>query len=200
MRPFQLLFCSALLCLVQTASADAPLRDTRSPFADLQNQIDALTDRIETLESNAPSSIVEDRAYCFVLNVMVLGGNAINQTESVRTVVVRRSATFSGGTLTATLLSNVFNDQQDDGVVTDAVGQSIDTLVATYTQAGKKLDVTFADASTATWYTSADGSVITGSSIDHGAFGPGGVVTVGFVRNWTLIEADELSACDAESQ
>jgi hypothetical protein len=94
----------------------------------------------------------------------------------------------------------VFNDQQDNGIVTNAAGQSIDTLVATYTQMGKKLDVTFADASTATWYTSQDGSVITGSSINHGAFGPGGVVTVGLVRNWTLVEADGPSACDAESQ
>ena len=102
--------------------------------------------------------------------------------------------------MTANLLSNVFNDQQDDGIVTNDFGQSIDTLVATYTQTGKKLDITFADASTATWYTSGDGSVITGSSISHGAFGPGGIITVGFVRSWMLIEADELSACDAENQ
>ena len=200
MRRLTFLFCLALVCVAQTVLADAPLRGTRSPFADLQNQIDALTDRIQTLESSAPSSIVEGRSYCFILNVMALGGNATNQTESVQTIIVRRSATFSGGTLTATLLSNVFNDQQDNGIVTNATGQSIDTLVATYTQMGKKLDVTFADASTATWYTSEDGSVITGSSIDHGAFGPNGIITVGFVRNWMLIEADEPSACDAENQ
>lgn len=200
MRRLQFLFCLALLFLAKTVLADSPLRDTRSPFTDLQNQIDALTDRIQALESNGPNSSVEGRSYCFVLNLMILGGNAVNQTESVRTVIVRRSAAFSGGTLTATLLSNVFNDQQDNGVVTSTTEQSVDTLVATYTQMGKKLDVTFADASTATWYASEDGSVISGSSISHGAFGPGGVVTVGFVRSWTLIEADEPSGCDAESQ
>ena len=72
----------------------------------------------------------------------------------------------------ATLLSNVFNDQQDNGVVTNNTGQSMDTLVVTYTQMGRTLDITFPDASTATWYTSEDGSVITGSSIDHGYLTP----------------------------
>jgi hypothetical protein len=200
MRQLQALFFLAILCMAQTVLANKPLKDTQSPLTDLQNQIDALNDRIQTLESNTPDSSVEGRYYCFALNLLVLGGNAANETESVRTILVRRSATFSGGTMTATLLSNVFNDQQDNGVVANNTGQSMDTLVATYTQMGKKLDITFADASTATWYTSEDGSVITGSSIDHGVFGPGGIITVGFVRNWMLIEADEPSACDAESQ
>jgi len=186
--------------LVQTALAGVPLTGTPGPLADLQHQIDTLENRVQTLENNAPNSSVEGRSYCFELHMIVLGGNAVNQTESVQTRIVRRSATFSGGTLTAAFLSHVINDQQDDGIVTNALGPVTDPLIATYTQTNKKLDITFADASIANWYTSGDGSVIVGSRTSHGTFGPGGVVTVGFFRNWALVETEDPSNCDAENQ
>lgn len=200
MRRTRSLLLLPAVFLLQTALADAPLSGTPSPLAELQHQIDTLASRVETLESNAPNPSVEGRSYCFVLHLMILRGNSLSETESLQTRLIRRSATFSGGTLTADFLSHVFNEQQDDGIVTNALGTQTNQLIATYTQTEKKLDIQFEDASVANWYTSNDGSVIVGSRIEHGTFGPGGVVTIGFLRNWTLVETDDPGTCDAEGQ
>jgi hypothetical protein len=122
-------------------------------------------------------------------------GRAFNASEELQRNIIRRTGTFSGGLLSASLLSNVLNNQLDDGTVINGLGDPIDLILATYTQTENKIDVTFGDGSSANWYASNDGSVIHGSKISHGAFGPGGVVTIGFVRNWTLVEGE---SCDAE--
>jgi len=167
-----------------------------SPFDDIQAQLDALAAQIQILQGAAPDSSVEDRTYCFVLDLTLMRGQSSDGSEELQRSIIRRTATFSGGTLSATLLSNVLNKQQDDGIVIAGLGDPFE-LSATYSQAGAKLDVTFENGSTANWYVSKDGSLIHGSTITHGVFGPGGVVTIGFVRNWTLVESD---ACDMEGQ
>jgi hypothetical protein len=166
----------------------------------MQEQLDALSARIQVLEDNAPSSDVDGRTYCFNLNLLIMRGRAFNGTEELQTNIISRKATFSGGQFTGAFVSNVLNNQLDDGTVVPGLGDPIDPILATYTQSGSKVDVTFANGSTANWYVSKDGSTIHGSSISHGSFGPGGVVTIGILRNWTLVETDPLDACDAEDQ
>jgi hypothetical protein len=194
-----LLLITAFL-LSQTAFANDPPNHGPAPIWELQAQIQALAERTELLEQNAPDASVEGRNYCFVLNLLIMKGQSTNATEELQTNVIRRSATFSGGTFTGSLLSNILNHQLDDGTVTPASGTPIDPLTATYTQTGSKVDVTFADSSTANWYVSKDGSLIHGSTIQHLVAGQGGVVTVGLLRNWTMVETDALDTCDAESQ
>jgi hypothetical protein len=151
----------------------------------------------KALQEAAPDSSVEGRTYCMVLDLQLMRGFGFDATEELQSNIIRRTATFSGGVFTGSFLSNVLNVQHDDGIVSTGLGDSIDPLVATYVQTDRKIDVTFGNGSTANWYVSKDGSVIHGSTILHGAFGPNGVVTIGFMRNWTLVEND---TCDAEGQ
>jgi len=200
MRSTRILLLFAAILLTQSAVAENPPSGTPSPFGEIQAQLDALAARTQALEDSAPDSSVEGRTYCFDLSLLIMRGRALNGTEELQTNVIRRTATFSGGVFSGSLLSNVLNNQLDDGTVIAGLGDPIDPLLATYTQSGSKVDITFTNGTTANWYVSKDGSVIHGSTISHGSFGPGGVVTVGFLRNWTLVEMDPLGACDAEDQ
>ena len=183
--------------VTQVALAGEPLTNTESPLGILQAQLDALEARTQVLEDDARTSDVEGRTYCSMLELSVMRGRSFNATEEFQTNIVRRTATFSGGAFSGAYLSNVLNNQTDDGIVEHPVGTIIDPLLATYVQTGSKLDVTFAQGPTATWYVSKDGSLIHGTKISH-SIRAGGAVTVGFVRSWTLIETDPLDTCDAE--
>jgi hypothetical protein len=187
--------------------AEARPGSTPSPFGDLQTQLDALAARTQALEDSAPTSSVEGRTYCFVLNLQIMRGRANSDTEELQSNVIRRTAMFSGGMFEASHLSNILNKQLDDGTVIHDEADPIGLLLGTYTQTGSKVDITFDTGLSVNWYVSKDGSVIHGSSITHSAIRPPGlppglppVVTVGFVRNWTLVETDPLDICDVENQ
>ena len=166
------------------------------PVADLAAQISHLSNRISALEAAAPTASVEGRTYCFVLDLTMMRGIGVNQTEHWVTSIIRRTATFDSGLMEATLLSHTRNTQTDDGMVTPTVENSPDPLMATYTQTGNRLDMTFANGASENWYVSNDGSVISGTSIAFIGLGGPGQVTIGQTRHWTLVEND---ACDAES-
>lgn len=200
MRSLKILCLIAATLLAQSAIAENPTSDTPSPFGEIPAQLGALVARIQALEDSAPNSSVEGRTYCFDLSLLIMRGRAFNDTEELQTNVIRRQAMFSGGVFSGSLLSNVLNNQLDDGTVNPGLGDPIDPLLATYTQSGSKVDITFTNGTTANWYVSRDGSVIHGSTISHASFGPGGVVTVGLLRNWTLVETGPLDVCDAEDQ
>ncbi len=203
MRSLKILCLIAATLLAQSVTAEARPGSTPSPFGDLQTQLDALATRTQALEDSAPNSSVEGRTYCFVLNLQVMIGRAVSDTEELQSNVIRRTAMFSGGMFEASHLSNILNKQLDDGTVTHDEADPIGLLLGTYTQTGSKVDITFDTGLSANWYVSKDGSVIHGSSLTHSAFGPPGlppVVTVGFVRNWTLVETNPLDVCDAETQ
>jgi len=183
--------------LTQVAVAGGPLENPKNPLGNLQAQLDLLTARTEALEDGVPSSYVNGRTYCSMLELSIMRGRSFNATEELQTNIVRRTASFSGEAFTGAYLSNVLNNQTDDGVVENPPGTIIDPLLATYVQTGSKLDIVFAEGQTATWYVSKDGSLIYGTKIEHSTFG-GGAVTVGFLRQWILIETDPLDTCDAE--
>lgn len=174
--------------------AGGPLKGSPSPFGNIQTQLDELAAQVKALQDQAPDTSVEGRTYCFVLDLTIMRGRSFNGTEELQRNIIRRTAVFSGGMFTAPLLSNVLNNQLDDGTVNVGLGTPFE-LLASYSQTGGKLDMIFPDGSTANWYVSNDGSVIHGSNISHGVFGFGGMLTVGFVRNWTLVEND---SCDME--
>ena len=200
MRSTKILFLAAVMILSQSALADENRPGGNSPFAGLQAQIEALEARTDALEANATNASVEGRNYCFVLNMTIMRGRSNFGTEELQTNVIRRSATFSGGLFTGNLLSNTLNNQTDDGVVTAGSGTPIDPVTATYTQTGTKVDMIFGNGVIANWYVSKDGSTVHGSAIEQSAFGPGGVLTVGILRNWTLVETDAPENCDQENQ
>jgi hypothetical protein len=203
MRSLKILCLIAATILAQSVMAEGLPGSTPSPFGELQTQLDALATRTQALEDSAPNSSVEGRTYCFVLNLQVMIGRANNETEELQSNVIRRTATFSGGMFDASHLSNTLNKQLDDGTVAHDDVDPIGLLIGTFTQTGSKVDITFDTGLSANWYVSKDGSTIHGSSITHSALGPPGqppVVTIGFVRNWTLVETDPLDVCDAENQ
>ncbi len=207
MRSLKILCLIAATLLAQSVMAESRPGSTPSPFGDLQTQLDALAARTQALEDSAPNSSVEGRTYCFVLNLQVMIGRANGDTEELQSNVIRRTATFSGGMFEASHLSNILNKQLDDGTVTHDEVDPIGLLLGAYTQTGSKVDITFDTGLSANWYVSKDGSVIHGSSITHSAIrhpelppGLPPVVTIGFVRNWTLVETDPLDVCDAENQ
>lgn len=203
MRSLNLICLIAVTFFAQPVMAEDPPGSTASPFGDLQTQLDELAARTLALEGSAPTSSVEGRTYCFVLNLQVMRGRANSDTEELQSNVIRRTATFSGGLFAASHISNSLNNQLDDGTVTPDDVDPIGLLIGTYTQSGSKVDIAFGTGLTANWYVSTDGSVIHGSSITHAAFGPPGVppvVTVGMVRNWILVETNPLDVCDAENQ
>jgi len=178
----------------QPTGSPAQIADANGPIADLLN-------RVAALEAAAPTANVEGRTYCSVLDLVILRGLAINGTEVVQNSVIRRRATFSGGTLSAELLSHVRNTQLDNGVVTMTDEDSVDPLLASYTQSGTKLDITIPDNLLGqrfeTMYVSKDGSMVHGTGLTWvGSTGQAGL-TRGFIRNWTFIEGD---TCDAEGQ
>ena len=204
MRLLKTITLVGLVLLAQSiAVADLP-SDSASPFGAIQAQLDALELRTQTLEGNVPDQSVEGRVYCSVLNLQIMRGRANDQSEELQSRVIRRKVSFAGGVLEGPLDSHVLNTQLDDGTVNAGTAAPILLLVATYTQSGSKVDVTFDNGSTANWYVSKDGSLIHGSTIQHRAFGPPGglppVVTVGSVRNWTLVETGANDSCDAENQ
>jgi hypothetical protein len=165
------------------------------PIADLQAQVTDLGVRISALEAAAPTASVEGRTYCFVLDLTVMRGVGINQTEHLATSIIRRTATFDGGLFEANLLSHTRNTQRDDGTVTPSIESSPDPIYGTYTQNGNRLDVVLDNGTSASWYVSEDGSMISGTSITF--YGPpmGDVMlTVGRTRHYTLVESDNCLA------
>ena len=198
MRQIRQMTCLLAVCLVsQSAVADPLLDNPQTPFGQLQAQLNALEERTQSLEDSVPTADVEGRTYCSILQLDIVRARSFNATEELQTNIIRRKATFSGGSFSGAYISNVLNNQTDEGVVEHEDGAIIDPLLATYVQAGSKLDITFAAGPTATWYVSKDGSLIHGTKIEHGTFA-GGLVTVGFVRSWTLFETDPLDTCDGE--
>ena len=185
--------------LAQTAVAGDPPGNHNSHPGKLKAQLAALDARIQSLEEGVPTSDVNGRTYCSTLELTVMRGKLLDASEELQTNIVRRTATFSGGAFSGAYLSNVLNNQTDVGSIDHPAPTIIDPLLATYVQTGSKLSITFDQGKTATWYVSNDGSVVHGMKIEHLSFG-GGAVTVGLVRNWTLIETDPNDICDMEGQ
>ena len=77
----------------------------------LETRLGALTERVAALENKAPTSNVEGRTYCFVLDLTMMRGMGVNETEELVTSIIRRTATFSGGTFTAQPISHIRNAQ-----------------------------------------------------------------------------------------
>jgi hypothetical protein len=203
MRLLKFICLFSVTFIAQSVMAEGTLGSNASPFGDLQAQLDELAARTLALEDSAPTSSVEGRTYCFILNMQIMIGRANTDTEELQSNVIRRTATFSDGMFEASHVSNNLNKQLDDGTVTSDDVNPIGLLFGTYTQTGSKVDIAFDTGLMANWYVSTDGSVIHGSSITHDSFGPPGappVVTVGRVRNWILVETNPLDVCDAENQ
>jgi hypothetical protein len=194
---------SAVL-MTQVCMAEGPPFNSPGPFGDIQMQLDDFATRVQALEDAAPTQSVEGRDYCFVLNLQIMRGRALDASEELQNNVIRRKVHFAGGTLAGALISNVLNNQLDDGTVLAGTAAPIPNLLATYVQTGSKIDVIFGNGNTANWYVSKDGSLIHGAMIGHLEFGPPGglppVVTVGLLRNWTMVETDPNDVCDAEEQ
>ena len=186
MQPTRILFSLAAVLLTQSVVAQG------LPGA-LKTRLGTLEARTQALEDNAPNSSVEGRTYCFVLNMLIMRGDASDSTELLISRVIRRTFTFNGdGTFNGLIESDVLNQHADDGIVT-LVAQGNGDVTGLYTQTGNKLDMMIFNYS-ANWYVSKDGSVIHGTRISQSAGGP---ITVGITRNWTLVEND---TCDMEDQ
>jgi len=200
MRSLKFLAMFMAIFVTQTALADTAPGDTPSPFGDMQAQLDALAARTQALEGGGPNPNIDDRTYCSILGLQIMRARPGNQTEETQNNIIRRVVRFENGVLTGDLLSNTLNNHSDIGTVTHTPNiPSPDPLVANYLQMGTKVDITFSNGTTTNWHVSKDGSLIVGSMISHTVIG-GGAVTVGFVRNWTLVEIDPLDSCDAENQ
>ena len=200
MRSLKFLVMLMAIFVTQIALADTTPGNTPSPFGDLQAQIDALTARTQALEGSAPNSNIDDRTYCFILDMQIMRARPGNQTEETQNNIIRRVVRFENGVLTGDLLSNTLNNHSDVGTVTHTPNiPSPDPLVANYLQMGTRVDITFNTGMTTNWHVSKDGSLIVGSMISNNVIG-NGVLTLGVVRNWTLVEIDPLDSCDAEDQ
>ena len=193
MRTLKLVSTIIMVLACQSALADSAPLNAPGPLGDLQAQIEALNDRIETLETNAPTSIVDGRSYCAMVDVTVQRGWSNTGTEETQTVVFRRLATFSGGAFMATTTDGLDINQDDSGVVSGALVAPGAVLAGVYTQTGQRLDVTFDTGETRVWYVSADGSVIHNNSADHFGPFPINTLSVGVIRSATFIESD---TCD----
>jgi hypothetical protein len=166
----------------------------------IQMQLNALEARTQALEDSAANSNIDDRTYCSILNVQIMRARPGNRTEETQNAIIRRAVTFENGVLTGNLISKTLNDHSDIGTISHTSNiPDIDPLLANYLQMGSKVDITFADGSTTNWHVSKDGSVMFGSKISDLVFG-NGALSLGLVRNWTLIEIDPLESCDAEDQ
>ena len=203
MRLFKITLMSSAVLMTQVCMADGPPFNSPGPFGDIQGQLDDFAARVQALEDAAPTQSVEGRDYCFVLNVQIMRGRAPSASEELQNNVVRRKINFANGTVAGALISNVLNNQLDDGTVLAGTAAPIPNLLATYVQTGSKIDVTFDNGNTANWYVSKDGSLIHGAMIGHLELPQGRVppvVTVGLHRNWTMVETDPNDVCDAEEQ
>ena len=200
MRSLNFLAMIMAMLVTQVALADTTPADTPSPFGDLQAQLDALAARTQALEDVAPTSNIDGRIYCSILDLQIMRARPGNQTEETQNNVIRRVVRFEYGVLTGDLLSNTLNNHSDIGTVTHTPNiPSPDPLVANYLQMGTKVDITFGNGTTTNWHVSKDGSLIVGSMISSSVIG-NGAMTLGFVRNWMLVEIDPLDSCDAENQ
>ncbi len=151
-----------------------------------------------------PDSSVEGRTYCFVVDILRMRSPSSSTTTlsaALSSTLIRRTATFSGGVITATGVDLTENRQNaDTGAVTQTTGAG-GTVTGTYVQTGPELAVvlTFATFSiTTTWYVSKDGSVINGSLStlrEDLTFGASDQFEADFgeTRTWTLVEND---SCD----
>ena len=176
--------------------ADSPPASNPTPMGDLQAQLDLLAARVESLESNAPSSSVDGRTYCMLSNVtrlrstVLFGPNA--GPEKVESLVIRRVATFVDGTFTATLVSSYQNALNGDGVMEFGPGSSPEVLLGSYLQSGTRLDMTIDANPLDSWYVSKDGSLIHNNGI--GLIGPfPNGLSLGLSRSVTFVEGD---TCD----
>jgi len=197
------------MLILAVFAAEACIADGAAPrswevYWKIQRQLHRLDARTQALEDAAPTQSVEGRDYCFVLNLQIMRGRAPDASEELQNNVIRRKVNFANGLVDGALISNVLNNQLDDGTVLAGTAAPVPNLLATYVQTGSKIDVTFDSGDTANWYVSKDGSLIHGAMIRHSEFGPGGglppVVTVGLHRNWTMVETDPNDTCDAEEQ
>lgn len=172
---------------------------TPGPVGDLDAAVSALSERVAALEAAQPTPSVEGRTYCFVQNQLRSIGVGVNGSEITQHRVIRRTVTFSNNQLIGLFDSHVANIMRDDGTVTRNTIDADDPLMANYVQYGRKLDVDFTNlnAPTANWYVSADGSMISGTTIDirEGEPPNPGLLTVGIVRNFMLVESEY---CDPE--
>jgi hypothetical protein len=188
----------------QACIADDQLHKPWQAYWYLQKQINRLTVRTQALEDAAPTQSVEGRDYCFVLNLQIMRGRPADGLEELQNNVIRRKVNFSNGMVEGALLSNVLNNQLDDGNVLAGTATTIPNLLATYVQTGSKIDVAFGSGDAANWYVSKDGSLIHGAMIRHRDIGPPGesppVVTIGTLRSWTMVETAPNDVCDAEEQ
>jgi hypothetical protein len=204
MRLFKIILMASAVFMTQVCMAEGPPFNSPGPFGDIQGQLDDFAARVQALEDAAPTQSVEGRDYCFVLNVQIMRGRAPSASEELQNNVVRRKVNFANGTVAGALISNVLNNQLDDGTVLAGTAAPVPNLLATYVQTGSKIDVTFGNGDTTNWYVSKDGSLIHGAMIGHREFGPPGglppVVTVGLQRNWTMVETGPNDVCDAEMQ
>jgi hypothetical protein len=204
MRLFKIILMTSAVLMTQVSMAEGPPFNSPGPFGDIQVQLDDFAARVQALEDAAPTQSVEGRDYCFVLNLQIMRGRAPDASEELQNNVIRRKVNFANGTVAGALISNVLNNQLDDGTVLAGTSAAVPNLLATYVQSGSKIDVTFGSGDTANWYVSKDGSLIHGAMIGHLEFGPPGglppVVTVGLHRNWTMVETDPNDVCDAEEQ
>jgi len=172
----------------QAAMAESGPLNGPNPLGDLQSQIDALGERIATLENKAPTPDVDGRSYCMMVTVTVLRGYQNTATEVVETPVVRRLAIFSGGSFSATVVSDEFNAQTGNGIIESVPGTAPVEISGTYTQTGRQLNLELSNGNSGTWYVSGDGSVIHNNSIEF--FGPfPNSLTLGLVRSATFIES-----------
>jgi len=200
MRSLKILAVLTAVSLAPGAFAGDKSHNKHNPFKHIQMQLNELSARTQALEDSAPNSNIDGRTYCSILDMQVMRARPGNQSEETLNNVIRRVVRFENAVLTGDLLSKTLNDHSDIGTISHIANiPDIDPLVANYLQAGSKVDITFADGSTSNWHVSKDGSVIFGTKISNLVLG-NGAVSLGLVRNWTLIEIDPLDSCDSESQ
>ncbi len=192
MRTTQIIFALAASLLTQSVVAQG----LPGSVGGLQTQLDALAARIQILEVSAPDSSVEGRTYCHVVDFLIMEGLNPAGTERLARLVIRRTATFSGGFFSAVLESSVLHIQNDAGTVFQPITPAVSPLTGTYTQDGNRLNMELDINISATWYVSKDGSVIYGTLINQPPSEDIGVdtLTSGVTRNWTLIENDDCAA------
>lgn len=184
-----LLVISALFFSTNAFSKDADLKNDA-----LLAALEALTSRVETLESITPSSSVEGRSYCVVVNQLVMIGVTFAEQEQLNSTVFKRNATFANGVYTATLSGSASRNIQNDlGIVTFDQFDPPSQINGAYTQFGNRLALDIVDGNgnptSATWYVSKDGSVIHGTTTrELPPIGDPAVVTLGVTTTVTLVE------------
>jgi hypothetical protein len=200
MSSLKILAVLTAVLLTPAAFAGDQSHKKHKSFKHIQKQLNELAARTEALEDSAPNSNVDGRTYCFILDMQVMRARPGNQSEETLNNVIRRVVNFENAVMTGDLLSKTINDHSDLGTISHIANvPNIDPLLASYLQMGSKIDITFSDGSTTNWHVSKDGSAIFGTKISSLVRGYG-ALSLGLVRNWTLIEIDPLDSCDAEDQ